>query len=194
MGTDIHFVAQAKKDGKWVDVKSEYEEDRHYLLFSWLADVRNGYGFAGIPTYDPIDPISARRGLPDDFDIDGEYHATTVNDNEWSPGMKWMGDHGYSWLTGDEILAAPPPKTRRTGVITIDQFKKWDGTSAPEEWSGVVLGRASVTISNPDEIGPRTTHVRISWDSTDEVDYFVREIQRLKDEHGEVRVVFGFDS
>jgi hypothetical protein len=58
MGTDVHAVWQAKKDGKWVDIASKWEQKRHYFLFAWLADVRNGFGFAGVSTHDPIKPIA----------------------------------------------------------------------------------------------------------------------------------------
>jgi hypothetical protein len=73
MGTDVHAVWQAKKGDKWVDIESTWDQNRHYFLFAWLADVRNGFGFAGIPTHDPIKPISERRGLPDDFEGGEEY-------------------------------------------------------------------------------------------------------------------------
>lgn len=60
MGTDIHGVFQAFDNGQWRDVESSYEQDRHYQLFAVLAGVRNGYGFAGVPTGEPVTPIAAR--------------------------------------------------------------------------------------------------------------------------------------
>ena len=48
-------------------------------VFAALADVRNGYGFAGVPTHEAIKPISEARGLPEDRttsygeDADGEF-------------------------------------------------------------------------------------------------------------------------
>ena len=67
MGCDIHGIFQAAKDGKWQDVESTWEQDRHYFLFSWLADVRNGFGFAGVKTYEPVTPLSQPPRLPHDF-------------------------------------------------------------------------------------------------------------------------------
>ena len=50
-------------------------------------------------------------------------------------------------------------------------------------------------VSEPDEIDNTTTHVRVEWEDPDDgLGYFVEEVQRLKNLHGEVRVVFGFDS
>lgn len=188
MGCDIHAVWQAKKDGKWAEIESTWEQDRHYFLFSWLADVRNGYGFAGVRTYDPIEPIAPQRGIPPDFDRDS-YEAG----DEDAP---WLGDHSFSWLTADEILAAKRPGTiNRTGVVPIAFFKAWDGKTPPTEWSGGISGRGIEVASVPSEITPTTTHVQISWTQPDDgLDYFVDEVKRLKDMHGEVRLVFGFDS
>jgi hypothetical protein len=208
MGTDVHAVWQAKKDGKWVDIESTWDQDRHYFLFAWLADVRNGYGFAGIPTHDAIKPIAPRRGLPEDFTVvDGEDHPVAcieaidprrrewLDEDEKGNPVAWLGDHSHSWLTADEILAAERPgAVRKDGVLTLEQYHAWDKESQPEAWCGGVMGPNLVT-SMPSEIGPGTTHVQVSWIRQDDgLDYFVNEVKRLKDLHGEVRLVFGFDS
>lgn len=117
MGTDIHGVFQRhdKATGQWHDVPSNYEQDRHYQLFAVLAGVRNGHGFAGVPTGEAVTPIAEPRGLPDDFAIEDEAHplATLEHMNplsrKWHEDDEklevWMGDHSHSWLTGKEILA-----------------------------------------------------------------------------------------
>lgn len=76
MGTDIHGVFQAfdAETKKWQDIPSEYEQSRHYQLFAVLADVRNGYGFAGVQTGEPVKPIAKPRGLPPDFEMDDDSH------------------------------------------------------------------------------------------------------------------------
>lgn len=203
MGTDVHAIWQAKKDGRWVDIESKWDQDRHYFLFAWLADVRNGYGFAGIPTHEPIQPIAPRRGLPADFEGGEDHPVTDVavlgKDAEYlkdgEKPSKWMGDHSHSWLTADEILTAKRPgPIRKDGVLALDQYKAWDKVSQPDAWCGGVMGRDLVT-SLPSEIGPSTTHVQVSWIRHDDgLDYFVDEVRRLKELHGEVRLVFGFDS
>lgn len=206
MGTDVHAVWQAKKGGKWVDVESTWDQDRHYFLFAWIADVRNGFGFAGVSTHDPIKPIAERRGLPEDFESDGEDHATVIeaidprrreymDDDEKAKPTIWLGDHSHSWLTADEILSAERPgAVRKDGVLTLEQYHAWDKVSQPKAWCGGVMGQSLVT-SMPSEIGPSTTHVQVSWIRDDDgLDYFVNEVKRLKELHGEVRLVFGFDS
>lgn len=199
MGCDIHGVWQAKHDGKWRDVASTWGQNRHYLLFSWLADVRNGYG-----TYAPVTPIAAPRGLPSDFEMDGEQHPTTLEaidpccrkwlEDENKPAT-WMGDHSHSWLTADEILAAQRPTTvHQTGIVDVEFARSWDGKTPPKSWSGGISGGGVRVAEGRAEIRPNTTHVRIEWWQPDGLDYFVDEVKRLKAEHGDVRLVFGFDS
>lgn len=206
MGCDIHTVFQARdSDGKWKDVPSKFEEDRHYFLFAWLADVRNGFGFAGIPTHTAIKPICQPRGLPSDFECVDENHPVESSKllgwrekyrRPHEPLEIWLGDYSHSWLTADEILTADKPtNVLRTGVIPIAAFRAWDGKSAPESWSGGISG-PSITVSSPSEVTNATTHVQIEWftDSSEELGYFIEEIARLKAEYGEVRMLFGFDS
>jgi len=207
MGTDIHAVVQAKKNGKWVDVPSNWEQSRHYFLFAWLADVRNGRGFAGVPTHTAITPIAEPRGLPEDFAVVEDDHATTLDaicewrkkymdEGEKSHPHVWMGNHSHSWLTADEILAAPQPDgVLRTGIVDRDFYDKWDGKSEPESWCGGISGSSVVVAESPSEVTPKTTHVRIEWIMPGgELNYFIEEVRRLKALHGEVRLVFGFDS
>lgn len=194
MGTDVHAVWQKKDPGlgdKYWDVpEGDWEQSRHYLLFAWLADVRNGYGFAGVPTHDPIVPIAKPRGLPEDFLLD-------TNDCHWG---KWMGDHSHSWLMADEILNAPRPDNgncTRTGVISAEQFAKWDGKSAPDSWSGGISGpgvkvAASAAVFKKEK---GYTHVTVEWPMEPELDYFIDEVKRMREKHGPtLRLVFGFDS
>lgn len=183
MGTDIHASFQIKRDGQWVDVESTWEQHRHYFLFAWLAGVRNGVGFAGVPTHEPIRPISEPRGLPDDLGGDGDDECD-------------FGDHHQSWLSADEILSAPlPGATMRTGVIDRKDFELWDKKSRPHSYCGAIAG-PGVVVSPVDEVGDPTTHVQVSWceNGADELQYFVDEVRRLRTAHGVVRLVFGFDS
>lgn len=106
MGADIHVFIEQKtiiSDNplitEWIsidewehnpyfeetEVRKPYWEDRNYLLFAILADVRNDYN---------IDPISLPKGLPEDV----------------SPEVKNQSDkegedaHTRSWLTLKELL------------------------------------------------------------------------------------------
>ena len=106
MGCDIHCILEVKKDDKWINpydrklnpyytkdnneeegneyIPIEVEIDRHYRLFSILAGVRNGYGFAGCDTGDKFKPISLPKGIPDDASED---YLELVND---------YGQYGHS--------------------------------------------------------------------------------------------------
>ncbi len=131
MGTDIHGVFQSKRSGKWVSVPTKYSFDRHYALFAWLGDIRNGHGFAGVPTHTRITPLSCNRGLPDDFEYEDDDGAEVLLPVESLPEWRresaepdenglcryWMGEHSYSWLSAEEILNAPLPRILRTGIV-----------------------------------------------------------------------------
>jgi hypothetical protein len=209
MGTDIHWTFQAKVNGAWEDVPSNYEGDRHYALFAHLAGVRNGYGFAGIKTGSSVDPIQEGRGLPDDFQIgDDEYHGMPqeaasdweVKKEYWEYGqtqpMRWMGDHSYGWATADEILEHDWDQNAwKCGFVDMATFRTWDGVTPPANYCGDIDGHKVVKANDPCDIDDDTTHVRIFWKSaSDAFDYFTDEVRRLKDQYGEVRMVFGFDS
>lgn len=213
MGTDVHSVFQKKTPAGWEDVESKYDEGRHYALFAWIGNVRNGFGFAGVPTHDCIEPLSNNRGLPDDFEVIDDYlHPIPANsfrgsmaeyyvDEDSDPSSdchlnKSMGDHSYSWLSADEILGATPPRILRTGIIGIKEFRAWDGNSSPEMWAGGISGPGIMVAGSPSEVKDDTTHVRIKWfeDTKESFAYFIDEVRRLKELHGEVRFVFGFDS
>lgn len=223
MGTDVHTVFQKKITGDtrlaemgaaqpgnvspWTNVTSEYDECRHYRLFSWLAGVRNGYGVAGTITGDKITPIAGPRGLPDDF-----VHADVV----------YVGDHTHSWLLGSEIIAALDqlPDIKVCGVLSIEQYHNWDKLTCPSSYLSGIDGRNIITLeqseveqalrkndtaSDSNSVCPRISdyeakiYVRVHWDMSaadlrEDFAYFTNEIKRLMEEHGEIRMVFGFDS
>ena len=212
MGTDIHGVFQKRTSNGWEDVESKYEEERHYALFAWIGNVRNGFGFAGVPTHDLIEPLSDNRGYPDDFEVEEDEHPIKSNairggraewykDEDSDPADEshlcmWMGDHSHSWLAADEILSATPPRILRTGIVGIEQFRSWDGTSSPNSWCGGIGGGIAVLAESPSDVTDATTHVRIEWfeDTAASFAYFIDEVRRLQAENGDVRFVFGFDS
>ena len=244
MGTDIHAIFQkldkSAKPPKWVEVDSTWEQDRHYTLFAALANVRNGYGFAGYDTGDAIQPISEPRGLPDDI------KALTKN------GDLYLGDHSFSHLTAEEMLewyegGIRMKKTR--GVVSKEHYEQWDKTSEPKYYSSWTSGPNIIVLPSADyeslkavlsalqnvadnrqqdsfirdhltlginqslseenlktinltlqvavaTLFERVTHVQVEWvtDFKAALGYFFEEVRRLKEEHGEVRLVFGFDS
>lgn len=112
MGTDIHLKIQFRdketgewlygdayidkpmdewaskwsKNGKW---SVEYElGNRNYLRFAILGNVRNGFGFAGVYTHEPLPSISNQRGIPKD-----------VEHKDYD-----FGDHSFSWVSLRELM------------------------------------------------------------------------------------------
>lgn len=207
MGTDIHGVFQRKHEDRWEDIPSNFEFQRHYFLFSFLGGVRNGYGFAGAKTYDPIaHPVAENRGLPEDFEMAGDEHPITSLGilPEWRRKYQdstklyvWMGDHSYSWATGEEILAHSLflAKTKKVGVVTRAWYDSWDKVTPPEAYSGMIMGPGIVVKEDGQDL-TGATHVQIAWrqDDLSEISYFLDEVERLMKEYGEIRFVFGFDS
>jgi len=164
MGCDIHpnFEKRVtREDGTKVWEKIEehkYEGNRHYFLFGWLANVRNGYGFAGCDTGDGIKPLANPRGLP--TDIAGyEPEPPRADDASWdSPEYKlweeWYerndyGEHSQSWLTGEEIMKGIETVggTRNRGVLGLIQYSDWNKKDQPDSWCGWVSGGRTVVIS-----------------------------------------------
>jgi hypothetical protein len=109
MGCDIHSVFQARIDGEWVDVATFWDDERHYQLFAALADVRNGYGFAGVPYAEWIRPISAPRGLPKDFEYYCWEHPTHV---------EALVPFRRGWWEQDHPLEAKSMDPDTIGVLT----------------------------------------------------------------------------
>jgi hypothetical protein len=210
MGTDIHGVFQRHDAGKFVDVPSEYDFNRHYQLFAVLADVRNGTGFAGVQTGEVVKPIAEPRGLPDDFKADDDVHPIASIElmapwkrryhEEGEPLEVWMGDHSHSWLTSDEMLSwfENAPSVVQRGVVSREQYDAWDKQSRPASYCGGIAG-FGVLVIDECEVGKTDeawTHVNVTWESPlkEELAYFFNEVKRLHDLHGGVRFVFGFDS
>ncbi len=115
MGCDIHFYVERKVDNVWcsadrwepnpdadeegqpsltITYSERFYSDRNYDLFSILADVRNGSGFAGCDTGDGFVPIDEPRGLPAD-----------VSEEVLADSISWNGDgHSHSWFTVAELF------------------------------------------------------------------------------------------
>lgn len=135
MGCDIHFYVERKVDGNWVSPESwvkEYDDEpccacvpwgenyykqRNYNLFSILADVRNGTGFAGCDTGEGFNPIAKPRGLPDDCDS----RIKKLSDQLDCDG------HSHSHFTLAELLAYDWTQTTvLRGYVNAVEFAQWD--------------------------------------------------------------------
>jgi hypothetical protein len=71
---------------------SNNPESRCYMVFSLLADVRNGYGFAGVETYKPIQPIDNLRGTPSNT----SFNEVFDKEEEWC--------HSFTYYSMKELL------------------------------------------------------------------------------------------
>ena len=159
MGCDIHFYVEERRNGVWVsaDVWSpcEYEKgrmtlknelygDRNYNLFAILANVRNGYGFAGVPTGSGFVPIAEPKGLPDD-----------VSPEVKAESDRWNGDgHSHTWLTVREILDYDwNQKTMLSGVVDAENWRRWKAYGKPTEYSGGCWGKDIRNVSESEMEG-----------------------------------------
>lgn len=150
MGTDIHMIAERYTEGRWslagevgttkwgsMSMPEPYD-GRNYDLFAILADVRNGYGFAGIETGSGFNVIAPPRGVPDD--CSPEFRRWR---EDWGPD-----GHTPSWVTLAEILAFDwTQKTTKTGVVDVLNFPRAPNVR-PLRYSGSVLGRDVVSLTN----------------------------------------------
>lgn len=149
MGTDIHAAIEYRQDGDaaWQalltpnkyhgryknepELTARVDIDRDYDVFSILGNVRNGYGFAGVPTGSGFAPISDGRGVP--ADITPEAREALSN------------EHSATWVTLAEILAYDWTRTtKKQGVVNGVTYEKWDRmkqwVKAPDNYCGGISG------------------------------------------------------
>lgn len=162
MGCDIHLYVERLNNGVWeacdnwkvskdeydsgrkvVDYDSYFYKGRNYDLFSILANVRNGYGFAGVPTGEGFIPISMPRGVPGD--CCKEYKDEVAN---------WDCDgHSHSYITVAEIMSYDwTQRIGKTGIVDLKGLARWKTQGKPENWSGVISGQGIEIFEGKDYI------------------------------------------
>ena len=166
----------------------------------FLANVRNGYGFAGVKTFEPVRSLTDQRGLPEGFEV-GKYNE----EKDDYVGGPYLGDHSFGWALASEILAHPRRAVQESGVLTVEAYKALrDEGKEPESWSGDIWGKDIKVVDSKDfekemkdpEPGKKI-YVRASWTSSkDHLDEFVNATKEVAEKYGagNVRIVFGFDS
>jgi hypothetical protein len=188
MGTDIHPYVEIKSTKGWQRAFVSIPRYRSYVSFAILANVRNGFGFAGVPTHETLIPISAPRGLPTDTSI--------KNDDSNDDFKIWLGDHNFSWVTLAELKAynLDQPLLRQ-GVVSGAERAKVEAGGVPSAWCG-----AKSPMTKEDE------HMQWSEPLRDAAGLVVEWIARLEQYKSDryldhradidncIRVVFGFDS
>lgn len=151
MGCDIHSRAERRENGKWVVIDGLAPFDwRSYGMFGFLAGVRN---------YSAIPPLSEPRGLPDDTPQSGDDYDD------------YLGDHSFSWLSLDELLAFDYDQPVEDRRVT---------RTMP---NGVINGGCTAEPGG----GEMTTYREFLGEA------FFDDLAKLK-AAGAERVVFGFDS
>ena len=191
MGTDIHSIAQVKRDGRWTTVAIGIDGDqRNYNTFAMLANVRNDYGFAGYRTSTGFPVIHEPRGLPEDLKTN-EDNGLLINKTDLVCAWDWggneipidspdarrvkyldeepmyLGDHSFSWCTLTELRTfienvAKKTETRIVGIVDLAAYNLHKQTCQRyTNWCGMVSGPGIVVESDPP--GPRATHVQTSW-------------------------------
>lgn len=143
---------------------------RNYNLFAILADVRNGYGFAGVSTGKGFEPLAPNRGIPEDASPEAKELSES-----WG-----IDGHSHTWISLKEILDTGWQKKVTTlyGVIRYDEYLVWKqrcadagAAVAPESNCGGVFGTElrTVTMDVADGLVDLTpedaekTYVRVAW-------------------------------
>ena len=212
MSIDIYFMFQSRQASGWEDIVCEYNgfhAGRDRALYAWLAlgggDEKNSY---------VVEPLSKPRGFPDDFTItDQVFHP--IKDLNVLPEEKrgyfqkrdmrvLMGHADFSYYLAYEILKATPPTAMRSVAVPVDDYRRWDSDrdrrGLPGACEPVPRGwkrhpsYAGKGYSSPDEIDAATAFVVIDaeYDFGKDFAWFIELLQRLGEQHGEVRFVFGF--
>lgn len=213
MGTDIHGVIQARYSSGEYTTVGPIENERNYLVFAILADVRNGFGFAGCRTHEPITPISAPRGLPADLGNTGRYTAEgdSIPHGDDSDAREDWGDHSFSWVTLQELLDWPgwDRDLQLTGVVERAEYERVQREGGPpRSWSGMVSGSTVIATTTEDLMEGRApdnwNYVQMRWTVPlkERCGLFWAWLQYQKLKHGwrlerdpaAIRLVFGFDS
>jgi hypothetical protein len=215
MGCDIHLIVERRVNGKWEIViphpkrtqyqshhKLNWDFNRSYDSFALMADVRNGYGFAGIDTGNGFIPISEPRGIPAD---------TTFKESSDNDCYDWLGDHSHSWLTIAEIKAYDwTRRTKKRGFLQAEGYRAWREKGGYQEkgWSGGMIGKGVLTLSNEEMDAYIETPIKDDKIRQTQVEWWadykeaagclwslVEELDKLNlGKPDDVRLVFGFDS
>ena len=173
---------------------------RNYDVFAILADVRNGYGFAGVDTGEGFIPIDKPKGVPDDA---SNYYKALVKE--------WDSDgHSHSYFTMEELDAYDWEQTTvHRGWVDLEGYKVFKENGRPSSWSGGISGRDIKHITNKemDEVIAGTfviegtPYTQVEWTTTyrDSAQWFLKDmeaVRKLKKLKGvlDVRVVFFFDN
>ncbi|MEQ1675052.1 MAG: hypothetical protein ABL876_00045 [Chitinophagaceae bacterium] len=198
--TNWERVLEAKgSSGGWS--VTEWYDNRNYNAFSVLANVRNGYGFAGVDTGDSWPYIQSGRELPEDACPEVIQYMSSY-------------DHDAGWITLEEFTKYDWSVARnKRGMVDKSQYLEWltkgaaTGTG-PHSWCGDVSGAMIRHVDNetmsgliqgvcPVEVGKKY-YTKVQWVQTARAacSDLIESMKELAGEVGEreCRVHFYFDS
>lgn len=228
MGTDIHggFIKKGGVSSRGetlhnIAIETSWGLDRDYTLFAILADVRNGYGFAGVYRHEPLESIAPDRGIPSWLTVDDDTYSEELI-NQWY-GTQYadfgaskygtdLGDHSFTHMTLSEIInwKGWDNYLSQGGVVSKDHYEETIAKgNNPECWCGGVSGFAINVVDENiyktltgvcNYEGKQITHINCRWKSEETLreryQWFLEEIDRIGGEYGydDVYLVVGFDS
>lgn len=153
MGCDIHMRVEVRTAGGWQPTGPVFDsswrdegktaepwEGRNYNLFAMLANVRNGSGFAGIPTGEGFKPICDPRGTPEDAHPDTAEFMDSYG----------IDGHSHSWHTLAELRAYDwdGQVSVLYGVVPAATYEDCAAKGvAPDSYSGATSGPGIVTFT-----------------------------------------------
>lgn len=129
---------------------------RDYVIFSMLANVRNG-----IPGIDGYEYLTDDRGIPDDIsqELQGALdRLEAMTDEDWdtedfddpeSPSHYELGDHSFTWLTYQELLNPEfwAKVTRVPCWVDPWNYDLFRRRGRPEFWLGSADGKDRECVS-----------------------------------------------
>jgi hypothetical protein len=202
-GTEtVSQFSKSTWDEKYPDefkgLNNVFYQGRNYNLFAILANVRNGHGFAGVPTGKGFEPISMPRGLPDDV----SQEVKRISDY-WG-----IDGHSHSWLAARELLEFDykGQTTESYAIVTKGQYKQFLKTDKPpQRYAAGVWGLNIRVVDNAEIMDTPYDdgieyYTRIAWPETYREavgeHVFATLMANLKalSDLDNVRIVFWFDN
>ena len=198
MGTDIHAAIEYRKytndpwqtvkvpnrwagedwgDGPEPEMTSKLDIGRSYDLFAILANVRNGSGFAGVPTSTGFECISSERGLPPDISDEGRAACD--------------GEHSATYVNMSELLAFDWTQTvTKIGVVNAVEYEEWKRLEkwhkAPKSYCGGISG-PGIKFVTPEEmqriIDKEHEETERIYGSPEHMNTLSHTIDRIKENH-----------
>jgi hypothetical protein len=226
MGCDIHWYVEHKAEtGEWVALVDTREwpdpwtdegirtyrnnkpdwlySGRNYDLFAILADVRNGFGVAGVDTGERFNPIHEERGLPDDV---------TPGVRREHDEMAWDA-HSASWCTLEELEAFDWQQVAiKRGYVDAAGFAAvMENRQPPGWWSLISPGGTRALVSNEEMVAhiksgaTGEVFTKVSWQRTYQAsvrEFYTEVMPGLRDvaerqtggDATRVRAVYWFDN